>query len=61
MAYFEPLPKQRNKIININIYNLHSCRDFRLLHLNINLEFGFLCEFKKLIKEQIEKNKTKPT
>jgi hypothetical protein len=36
---------------------LHSCRDSGLLHLNINLEFGFLCEFKKLITEQIEKTK----
>ena len=63
MAYFEPLPKQRNKIININIYNLHSCRDFRLLHLNINLEFGFYVNFflKKLKTEQIEKKKQNKT
>jgi hypothetical protein len=59
MAYFEPLPKQRNKIININIYNLHSCRDFRLLHLNINLEFGFYVNFKKTENRTNRKEKTK--
>jgi hypothetical protein len=50
MAHFGLLPKQRNKIININNKYIYFAlwQYFGLLHLNIKLEFGFLCEFENL-------------